>query len=134
MRKYELGTAAAMAVLIGGGLTTGCRSDKGMDRPSQRSSVRSEAADADALILAVQSARTPQAEADALRRLREHMTDNGLTYDARTFRQLDNTPVEVASVQGQQVRAQVTLYRGRDVVRTFVFVPKDNRNLTLLGE
>jgi hypothetical protein len=111
----------------------GCRSNKGMDRPSQTTSVRSEAGTVDDYVVRIQEARSPQQEADALRALRKHMTDNGLTYQTRTFRVANNTPVEVASAQGQMVRAEVTLYRGREVVRTFQFVPKDNRNLALLG-
>ena len=114
-------TCAAIAV-------AGCHSNKGMDRPTQATSVRHEAASVDDYIVQIQEARSPQQEADALRALRKHMTDNGLTYQTRTFRVADNTPVQVASAQGQTVRAEVTLFRGREVVRTFYFVPKDNRN------
>ena len=121
-------SCVALSLCVGG-----CHSDKGMDRPSEARSVRSEATSVDDEIVRIQEARSPQQEADALRALRKHMTDNGLTYQTRTFRVADGSPVQVASAQGQMVRAEVTLYRGREVVRTFQFVPKDNRNLALLG-
>ncbi len=82
----------------------------------------------------VQNAKTPQAEADALRRLRKHELDEGLTYTVRAVRTYDNVPVSDPSTRPDPVLVTVTIFRGRDVVRTFNFYPRDNRNLVLMGE
>ena len=106
---------------------------KTMDRPAGGSAQRQSDAMED-IVSAILRAPTPAAEADALRRLHKYQSDHGLTYTVRTIRTYDNVPVESASIGNQIVRAEVTIFRGRDVVRTFNFVPQDNRNLALLGE
>ena len=105
-----------------------------MDRPSYTVTVETQANDLESLVANVQTARTPQEEADALRRLRKYESDNGLTYTVRTFRTYDSAPVTDPSVRPDPVRADVTIFRGRDAVRSFSFNPKDNRNLALMGE
>jgi hypothetical protein len=88
----------------------------------------------DRLISDVQTAPTPQAEADALRRLRKYEMDHGLTYATRSFRTYDNAVVTDPSVSRDPVRIEVTIFRGRETQRTFQFIPKDNHNLALMGE
>jgi len=107
-----------------------------MDRPLQTTViVEGQAADSlDRLISDVQTAKTPQAEAEALRRLRKSETTNGYTYATRSFRTFDNAVVADPSVSRDPVRTEVTIFRGRDTLRTFQFVPKDNRNLAVMGE
>ena len=105
-----------------------------MDRPSYTVTVESQADSIDTLVANVQTAKTPQQEADALRRLRKYESDNGLTYTVRTFRTYDNAPVIDPSVRPDPVRAEVTIFRGRDTVRSFSFNPRDNRNLAVMGE
>ena len=123
----------------------GCRGDaevrrpigdtpRQMDRPSQTITIETQADRLTGLVADVQAAPTPQAEADALRRLRKYEADNGLTYTIRTFRTYDNLPLDDPSVRPDPVRAEVTIFRGRETVKTFHFVPKDNRNLALMGE
>jgi hypothetical protein len=121
----------------------GCRSSSSssssesieqMDRPSQTTSVRVERDSLTDHVAAVQNAQTPAAEGDAIRRLRKYESDNGLTYTIRTARTFDNLPVNDPSTLTDPVRAEVTIFRGRDVLRTFQFIAKDNRNLALLGE
>jgi hypothetical protein len=82
----------------------------------------------------VQGAKSPVDEAEALRQLRKYETDHGLTYTVRTFRTFDGTEVPGSSLASQPVRAQVTIYRGREVLQSFNFIPRDNRNLAILGE
>ena len=121
-------------VLLSSMMLVGCQSHT--DRVEQRTetvSVAHEEQKIDPLIVDVQSAPTPQAEADAITRLRKYETDHGLTYTVRTFRTVDNMPVQVASAQNAPVRTEVTIYRGREVINKFYFVPKDNRNLALFG-
>ena len=105
-----------------------------MDRPSQTIVVESESDALGRLVSDVQTAQTAQEEGEALRRLRKYETDHGLTYATRSFRTYDNAVVEDPSVSREPVRTEVTIFRGRDTVRTFQFVPKDNRNLALMGE
>jgi hypothetical protein len=42
--------------------------------------------------------------------------------------------IDSSSTGTTPVRAEVTLFRGREVLRTFSFPVKDNRNLALFGE
>lgn len=102
--------------------------------PSQRGSVQREATTADDYVMNVITAPDPAAEADALRKLRQWEIDNGMTYRLKVYRSSDYAEVEDASTVREPVRAEVTIYRGRDPVRSFVFQPKDNRNLAILGE
>jgi hypothetical protein len=102
--------------------------------PRESTSVQRTADNLDDYVTYVQGAQTQQQEADAIRALRKYEISNGLTYKIATFRPADNAVVTNASTTAQPVRAQVTVFRGRDVVRTFNFVPKDNRNLALFGE
>ena len=87
-------------------------------------------------IAAIQSARTPAAEADAIRQLRQWEIANGLTYRIQTLRTDSNMPIAEPSAlaAGVPVRTEVTLFRGRDPIRTFQFTPKDKANLALFGE
>ena len=107
-----------------------------MDRPSQTTVIveGAPAASLDRLISDVQTAKTAQEEAEALRRLRKYESDHGLTYATRSFRTYDNAAVADPSVSRDPVRTEVTIFRGRDTVSTFQFVPKDNRNLAVMGE
>jgi hypothetical protein len=114
----------------------GCHSISSTRVESREQSVplQRDAATADDYVAAIQCARTPAPEADAIRALRQWEVRNGFTYQIRTTRVEDNAPIESASVGAVPVRAQVTVYRGREVVRTFSFPVKDNRNLALFGE
>jgi hypothetical protein len=105
-----------------------------MDRPSQTIVIESESDALGRLISDVQTAQTAQEEGDALRRLRKYESDQGLTYATRSFRTYDNAVVNDPSVSREPVRTEVTIFRGRDTLRTFQFVPKDNKNLSLMGE
>lgn len=105
-----------------------------MDRPSQTIVIETETDALGRLVSDVQTAPTAREEAEALRRLRKYETDHGLTYATRSFRTYDNALVADPSVSRDPVRTEVTIFRGRDTLRTFQFVPKDNRNLSVLGE
>jgi len=96
--------------------------------------VRHDAATADDYVAAIQAARTPTEEADAIRALRQWEVRNGFIYRIRTFRIEDGALIDNASVGTLPIRAEVTIFRGREVLRTFSFPVKDNRNLALFGE
>jgi hypothetical protein len=57
-----------------------------------------------------------------------------MTYTVKARRSSDYSEVEDPSTVREPLRAEVTIYRGRDPVRSFVFQPRDNRNLALFGE
>jgi hypothetical protein len=111
----------------------GCKSSPGPTPRAESSSIRSEANTVDDYASTIQTARTPTEEADAIRNLRQYEVKNGLTYQIQAVRVADNVPVKEPSASGQPVTVTVTIYRGRDTVKTFSFVPKDNRNLVLFG-
>lgn len=115
-------------------LAAGCQPTGTTRTPDERDSIRGEAATADDHVASILAAPTREAEADAIRRLRQWEVRNGLTYEIRTVRIADGEVVRDASVLSAPVRATVTIFRGREVVRTFNFTPKDNRNLVLFGE
>ncbi|MEA2736107.1 MAG: hypothetical protein QOE14_2558, partial [Humisphaera sp.] len=125
------------------GLMVGCQAKstgprgapQTMDR--SQSTVVIETPQGDALgrmVSDVQNAPTAEAEASALRRLRDYVKDNGYTYSIRSFRPDDNAPIKDPSVRHDPVRSEVTIFRGRDTLRSFQFMPRDNRNLSQLGE
>jgi hypothetical protein len=129
MRTISLSAVALMTILSGCHTSTTRVETREKTVPVQR-----EAATADDYIAAVQAARTPAEEADAIRSLRQWEVRNGLTYRIRTIRIEDNALVDASSVNTQPVRAEVTIFRGREVLRTFSFPVNDNRNLALFGE
>jgi hypothetical protein len=129
MRKTAVSLLVAGLVVV-----VGCRGGETPRVPDESRPVRAEAAEADDYVAAIRSAPTAAAEADAIRALRRWEVRNGLTYQVETVRLEDGAPVRGASVGDTPVRATVTIFRGREVVRTFRFTPRDNRNLALLGE
>lgn len=112
----------------------GCKAAEPVEARPQRTSVQREAVTADDYVMNVITAPSPAAEADALRKLRQWEIDNGMTYRLKVYRSSDYAEVKDASTLREPVRAEVTIYRGRDPVRSFVFQPKDNKNLAVLGE
>jgi hypothetical protein len=124
----------ALSLMIAGLFVVGCQTGDTPRVPDERRPVRAEAAEADDYVAAIRAAPTAAAEADAIRGLRRWWVRNGLTYQIETVRIADGAAVQGASVGDAPVRATVTIFRGREVVRTFSFTPRDNRNLALLGE
>jgi hypothetical protein len=111
----------------------GCSHDhETMSRPSGQS-VQRQADSVDDLVRDITQAPSAAAEADAIRKLQRYEADHGLTYTTQIVRIGDNVPLRVASVGAQPVTATVTVFQGRDMVRRFAFIPKDNANLALLG-
>ena len=86
------------------------------------------------LAVAVQTPRDAYAEADAIKRLRAYLSQNNLTYTTRAVRADANTVVESPATSAAPVRVTMEVFRGREALYTFTFVPRDNRNLALLGQ
>jgi hypothetical protein len=125
--------AFLLAALLAGGCKSDLHSDPEPQRPSG-GSVQRQANTLEDYVANVRGADSPQEEADALRALRKYEISNGLTYQAKAFRTHDNVVVPSPSTASGPLRVEVTIFRGRDVVTTFNFVPHDNRNLAILGE
>jgi len=118
-------------------LAGGCKSSPDTGKVENREkhvAVQRDAVTADDYVMNVITAHTPAAEADAIRKLRQWEIDNGMTYTVKAYRSSDYSEIPDPSVVREPVRAEVTIYRGRDPIRSFVFQPKDNRNLALFGE
>lgn len=127
--------ASSLALIVSvAGCHSSTRTEKVDETHTSSATVRREADTVNDRIAAVQGAKSPVDEAEALRQLRKYETDHGLTYTVRTFRTFDGTEVPGSSLASQPVRAQVTIYRGREVLQSFNFIPRDNRNLAILGE
>jgi hypothetical protein len=82
----------------------------------------------------IQNARDSISEAAAIERLRRFERDHNLTYTVNTVRLDTGVSTPAASAQGIPIRADVSVYRGQIPIYNFSFIPKDNRNLALLGE
>lgn len=129
----KLFTCLALASLM----LVGCRSHASDDRTPRRprnDSVQHEARTLDDYIARVQGARNAQQEADALRELHAYEVSNGMTYQLTALDSASGMRIRSPSSQTVPLRAQMTVFRGRNFVRTFVFVPHDNRNLAIFGE
>ena len=103
-----------------------------MNRPSD-TNPQAKADSIDDLVSNIRQARTAADEADAIRKLHGYESAHGLTYTVQTTRAADGMVVQSPSVHGEPVVAHVTVFQGREVVRRFSFIPKDNANLALLG-
>jgi hypothetical protein len=133
MQHRQLLSIVIAAILLGCQHHNDATEVHQMDRPAG-GSVQSQSNALENEVINVMKAPTPAAEGDALNRLKAEMSSKGLTYTITTTRTYDGAAVPSASMGNQPVRAEVTIYRGRDVVRTFDFVPRDNRNLAKLGQ
>jgi len=91
--------------------------------------------DLNRLIDDVTTAQTPPEESDALKRLRDYLVDEKLTYRTHITRTTDSRAIDRgASTLTGPLRVDVELSQGKQVLRTFSFIPRDNRNLVLLGQ
>ena len=86
------------------------------------------------LALDVQTPRDRYEEAEAIKRLRAYLSQNNLTYTTRAVRTDADTVVESPATSAAPVRVTMEIFRGREPLYTFTFVPRDNRNLALLGQ
>ena len=86
------------------------------------------------LALRVQTPRDRFDEADAVKDLRAFLSRNEMTYTVRATRTDADAPVEAPAMSATPVRVVMEIFRGRESLYTFAFVPLDNRNLALLGQ
>jgi hypothetical protein len=83
--------------------------------------------------LAIQNSRDRIEEAAAIRRLNDYLADRNLTFNVAGQRALDDAQVQSLSASPDRLRVRVDVFRGQQPVQSFTFIPRDNRNLTLLG-
>ena len=86
------------------------------------------------LVREIQGAPDVAAEASAIQRLHDWEAEKGLTYQVSGVRVDTNRPVESISAQPYLVRVDVSIFRGQAPIYNFSFVPRDNRNVALLGK
>ena len=91
--------------------------------------------DLNRLVDDVTTAETPAEESQALTRLRDYLVDKRLTYRTHITRTTDTRPIDRgASTVTGPLRVEVEISQGTQVLRTFSFIPRDNRNLVMLGQ
>jgi len=86
----------------------------------------------DQIIFDVQNAPAGESQADALRRMHKWMADHRMTFHV-TVQNMEGQAVSSPSTAWFPVRATVSIIDRDQPYRDFVFVPRDNRNLTILG-
>jgi hypothetical protein len=86
------------------------------------------------LAIDVQTPRDRYQEAEAIKRLRAYLSQNNLTYTTRAVRADSDAAVGSPATSAAAVRVTMEVFRGREPLYTFAFVPRDNRNLALLGQ
>jgi hypothetical protein len=122
----------SVALLVGG-----CRASAGVEPLSQNQTVprvrTDNGSDLQRLARRIITAQTSTTEANAIQALRNFETANNLTYQTQVVRLDTNTIVQSGSVQPYPLRVDVYIFQGQTVVYTFSFVPRDNRNLALMG-
>ena len=96
--------------------------------------IRSEAQVLADLANDVQTAPDTVAEGAALKRLQAWMADRGETFQLEARQAESGTPVREPSTRTEVLRSHVTVFRGQQPIYDFTFVPRDNRNLALLGQ
>jgi hypothetical protein len=90
-------------------------------------------ADLNRIIQNITNAPDGRAEADALNRLHDWMTDHRMTYHVMVENAQNQSAAPAAPEANYPLRVTVEIYQGEQRYRTFQFVPRDNRNLTALG-
>jgi hypothetical protein len=104
------------------------------ERDTRPAPIRSDAQILADLANDVQTAPDAIAEGAAIKRLQKWMADHGHTFQLDTTRAESGTPMREPSAFNDVMRAHVTVFRGQQPIYEFTFVPRDNRNLALLGQ
>ena len=102
--------------------------------PASPQPIRSEAETLESYAREIAAAKDGPAEAAALERLHRYERDRNLTYDVTTTAVNSPDVVQNASLQTIPLQARVQIFRGQVPVYQFTFVPRDNRNLALMGK
>src|SRR5687768_6673495 len=98
------------------------------------SRTRSEAEHIRDYALAIQNSRDRIEEAANIRRLADYLADRDLLFTVTGERAIDYSRVEGLSTSPDRLRVRVDVFRGQQPIQSFTFIPRDNRNLSLLGQ
>jgi len=82
----------------------------------------------------VQVARDGLSESEALQRLNKWEAEHNMIYQIKAVRLDTGMAVATPSVHPYPIRVDVSVFRGAQPIYNFSFVPRDNRNVVLLGE
>lgn len=109
------------------------RATEDFSRDPEPQPLRTDEPTVDRLASAVLTARDTTEEADALKRLWKHMSDEQLTYELKTYVVGTNRVVDSPADHQGRLRAQMQVFRGKEKIYQFSFIPQENSNLSLLG-
>jgi hypothetical protein len=84
------------------------------------------------LATAITTAQTRDAQANALRRLWQHMRDHNYTYQTSATRLSNNQRVDDPAAAPFPVRMNITIFQADRRLYDFSFNPIDNRDITFL--
>lgn len=96
--------------------------------------IRSEAMTLADFTRDIQTAPDAVAEGAAIKRLHSWLADRGLTFQTNSVRLETGTAIRDPAAGTERVRTTVSIFRGQQPIHEFSFVPRDNRNLALLGQ
>ena len=101
-------------------------------KPKQHAT-RSDRETIETMTARVRNAPDGPSEAEALRRLHDWVADEKVTYQLNTYSIGTRARVPHPSTVRGPVQAELVFYRAAQPFHTFVWVPKDNRNLGILA-
>jgi hypothetical protein len=143
MINMNCATRWAGVTVVAAGLFIGCadradRADHGrapadIETTAQPQPLRTTEPAVDRLATDLLTARNTTEEADAMKRLWNHISREQLTYELQAFAIGSNQQIESPTTHRGRLRAQVQIFRGKEKVYQFSFIPQDNSNLALLG-
>jgi len=99
-----------------------------------QSRARTEAEQIRDYALAIQNSRDRIEEAANIQRLNDYLAQRDLTFTVNGERALDYTKVQNLSSSPDRLKVRMDIYRGQQPIQSFTFIPRDNRNLTLIGQ
>jgi hypothetical protein len=126
-----------LLTLAGAASISGCRASASIEPPppsvTETRITTQDGNDLQRLARRIITAQTSTDEANALQALSDYEKANNLTYQTQVVRLDTNTIVSSGSVQPYPLRVDVYIFKGQVGTYSFSFVPRDNRNLALLG-
>ena len=141
-----LSTALRIGFVLAIGLLIGCQASVETPPPprdsyseetttyARPSRARTEAEHIRDYALAIQNSRDRIEEASNLQRLNDYLAQRDLTFNVTGERAVDYTRVQNLSSSPDRLRVRIDVYRGQQPIQSFTFLPRDNRNLALIGQ
>jgi len=117
---------------------TGCRpttpTPPSPDHDTRAAPIRSDAQTLATITSDIQSAPDAIAEGAAIKRLQAWQAAHGTTFQMAATGVVSGVVVRDPSTRSEALREHITIFRGQQPIHEFTFVPRDNRNLALMGQ